>query len=87
MLLQTIGKIHDTVFMFISYKSCGYQGLEMHLLIKCRHDKLFSALVKLGNVPGVTQALVELLGNGASHRIFRKFIESSYFTLEPERLH
>lgn len=41
---------------------------------------------KLGKVPGATQALDELLGNGASQRIFRKFIESSsYVTLDPER--
>lgn len=36
-------------------------------------------------VPGATQELLELSGNGASQRIFRRFIESSYFTLDPER--
>lgn len=29
-------------------------------------------------------ALVELLGIGASQRMFRKFIESSYITLDPK---
>lgn len=50
--------------------------------IKTRQTVYFS---KLGKVPGATQALDELLGNGASQRIFRKFIESSYVTLDPER--
>ena len=39
----------------------------------------------LGDIPGATQPLEELLGNGASQRMFRKFIESSYATLDPER--
>lgn len=46
--------------------------------------KHLTTLDKLGKVPGATQALDELLGNGASQRIFRKFIESSYFTLDPK---
>jgi hypothetical protein len=43
-------------------------------------------MITLLRVPGATQDLVDLLGNGASQRIFRKFIESSYVTLEPERI-
>lgn len=39
---------------------------------------------QLKDVPGASQSLVELLGNGASHRIFRRFIESSYVTLDPK---
>jgi hypothetical protein len=34
-------------------------------------------LFDLRNVPGATQALVELLAKGASQRMFHKFIESS----------
>lgn len=35
-------------------------------------------------VPGASQVSVELLGSGASQRIFRKFIVSSYVTLDPK---
>lgn len=34
-------------------------------------------------VPGDSQPLVDLLGKGASQRIFRRFIESSYITFDP----
>lgn len=42
-------------------------------------------MVTLLRVPGATQDLAELPGKGASQRIFRKFIESSYVALDPER--
>lgn len=45
----------------------------------CYHSNKGSA-----EVPAVDQALVELLGIGASQRMFRKFIESSYITLDPK---
>jgi hypothetical protein len=35
--------------------------------------------------PGATQSGEELLGNGASQRIFLKFIESLYFTSDPNK--
>lgn len=43
-------------------------------------------MITLLRVPGATQDLVERSGKGASQRIFRKFIESSYVTLEPGRI-
>ena len=34
-------------------------------------------------IPGANQAFVSFDGNGANQRILRKFIESSYCTLDP----
>lgn len=36
-------------------------------------------------IPGASQSGEELLGNGASQRIFLKFIESSYLISDPNR--
>lgn len=60
------------------------KDLKMHFFHQGRHVKHLTTLGKLRKVPGATQALEKLLGNGASQRIFRKFIESSYVTLDPK---
>lgn len=42
-------------------------------------------MVILVKIPGATQDSPESPGIGASQRIFLRFIESSYVTLDPER--
>jgi len=47
--------------------------------------KLYTDMVILVKLPGATQDSSESPGNGANQRIFLRFIESSYGTLDPER--
>lgn len=46
------------------------------------HEKIEYSVVSI-TIPGAIQAFASFDGNGANQRIFRKFIESSYGTLEP----
>jgi len=47
--------------------------------------KLYTDKVILVEIPGATQDSSESPGFGANQRIFLRFIESSYVTLDPER--
>lgn len=47
--------------------------------------KLSTDIIVSVKIPGATQESSESPGSGASQRIFLRFIESPYVTLDPER--